>query len=56
MADKRLDTGKLAKLGAKLEGDPYMGNLYRRKAEDLEEKVKKLREEVANLKARSQGD
>ena len=48
-----LDTGKLARLDAKLQWGPYVRDLSRRKVENLEEKVKKLREEVANLEARN---
>ena len=37
------------------DGRPYVGDISRRKVEYLEEKVKKLREEVTNLKARNLG-
>ena len=55
VGDKCLGTGKHARLGAKLQGDPYVGDVSRRKVEDMEEEVKKMSEEVANLKARNRG-
>ena len=55
MAEECLGTGKLPRFGAKQKGDPYVGYVSKRKVKDLEEEVKKMRQEVADLKARNWG-
>ena len=50
-----LQGGILTILGAKLQGDPYMGEVSRMKVEHLYESIKRLREQVTNLNAKIQG-